>query len=254
MPDINFKITYHLGDDYDNIRYRANKYLRNYIDYPDLISFDEGDRSVTFTTEQLIPTFSINRPRVMLLFSNPHPHSIRKKMFLSPNLNGRENLFWATMRETGWITFKDTILNPLQLAEHCLQVNYEGPFDLIFYCYYSFPTSFPGDIPKIFGKDYFEQKIEPEARNEFQNTIHRATIKAVVAFNKDIFNHVANDSINRYINRLKNGEVIQSQIKGIDKTVPIFLTFPTGWRYDKQYRLYRKKSLEAIKTNLIRLL
>jgi len=44
------------------------------------------------------------------------------------------------------------------------------------------------------------------------------------------------------------GELIQSQLKGIDTYVPIFLTFPTGWRYHKQYRQFRRASLDAINT------
>ena len=71
---------------------------------------------------------------------------------------------------------------------------------------------------------------------------------AVVTFNKGIFNLVAEDQIERYIERLMEGEVIQSQIKGIDKHIPIFLTFPTGWRYRKQYMNFRKASLDTIRT------
>ena len=70
----------------------------------------------------------------------------------------------------------------------------------------------------------------------------------VVTFNKGIFNLVSKDQIERYIERLVEGELIQSQIKGIDRYVPIFLTFPTGWRYRKQYREFRKASLDTIKT------
>ena len=69
----------------------------------------------------------------------------------------------------------------------------------------------------------------------------------MVTFNKGIINLVAEDQIERYIERLMEGEVIQSQIKGIDKHIPIFLTFPTGWRYRKQYMKFRKASLDTIR-------
>ena len=71
---------------------------------------------------------------------------------------------------------------------------------------------------------------------------------AVVTFNKGIFNLVSKDPIERYIERLVDGELIQSQITDIDRTIPIFLTFPTGWRFRKQYREFRKASLDTIKT------
>jgi len=73
-------------------------------------------------------------------------------------------------------------------------------------------------------------------------------VDAVVTFNKGIFNLVSKDQIERYIERLIDGELIQSQIKDIDRTIPIFLTFPTGWRYRKDYRKFRKASLDTIKT------
>jgi hypothetical protein len=184
----------------------------------------------------------------MLLFSNPHPYSVHQGMFLSPNTNGRENLFWSTMGEAGWITFTEKNLNPKQLADKCLKVEYQGPFELIFYCYYAFPTPFPEDISKIFGKEYFGLVIEPEAMDEFTKTIEETSVEAVVTFNKGIFNLVSKDRIESYVERLMQGELIQSQINGIDRTVPIFLTFPTGWRYHKQYKQFRKDSLEAIRT------
>jgi hypothetical protein len=70
----------------------------------------------------------------------------------------------------------------------------------------------------------------------------------VVTFNKGIFNLVSNDPIEHYVERLIEGGLIQSQIKGIDRYIPIFLTFPTGWRYRKQYMEIRKASLGRIRT------
>jgi hypothetical protein len=247
LSSINFQRTYLLDEAYESIRDRAVQVLGKYLDYPDLITFNESDRSVTFTTERLIPEASTNRPRVMLLFSNPHPHSVHQGMFLSPNTKGSENLFWPTMRDAGWLSIPEGDPNPDRLAEICLRVEYGGPFELIFYCYYAFPTNYPGDIRKIFGKEYFRQVIEPQAWDEFRNIIHETSVEAVVTFNKGIFNLVAEDEIERYIQCLIDGEMIQSQIQGNDRHVPIFLTFPTGWRYHRQYREFRKASLDKIR-------
>jgi hypothetical protein len=123
-----------------------------------------------------------------------------------------------------------------------------GYLSLIFYCYYAFPTDFPEDIKKIFGREYFNQFIEPESNDEFKKTIQDTSVDVVVTFNKGIFNLVSNDQVERYIERLKEGELIQSQIKSIDRFVPIFLTFPTGWRYHKKYQEFRKASLDRIRT------
>ncbi len=248
MPSINFQKTYLLSEAYESIKERAIQVLDKYLGYPDLITFNDLDRSVTFSTERLIPTASTNRPRVMLLFSNPHPHSVHQGMFLSPNTKGRENLFWSAMGDAGWLRIAKGNRNPKQLADICLKAKYRGPFELIFYCYYAFPTDFPEHTRRIFGRKHFSQFIEPEAIDEFRKTIQETSVEAVVTFNKGIFNLVSKDQIERYVERLMEGELIQSQIKGIDRYVPIFLTFPTGWRYHGQYKQFREASLDTIRT------
>ena len=248
MRSITFQRTYPLNEAYASIKERATHLLDKYQKYPDLITFNDSKRSVTFFTERLIPTVSINKPRVMLLFSNPHPYSVHQGMFLSKNSRGQENLFWPTMESAGWLPIPNEDRNPKQLAEICLKANYDGPFELIFYCFYSFPTDFPEDINRIFGKEYFRQVIESEAIDEFGKTIQETSVDAVVTFNKGIFNLVSKNQIERYVERLMKGELIQSQIKDIDRYIPIFLTFPTGWRYRRDYMQFRKDSLNTIRT------
>ncbi len=250
MSIINFQRTYHLGEEYESIKERAVLVLDKFLDYPHLITFNP-DRSVTFSTEKLIPTASTYRPRVMLLFSNPHPHSVHQGMFLAPGIKGGEHPFWPVMEKAGWLPIAKENRNPKQLADICLKAKYRGPFELIFYCYYAFPTDHPEDISRIF-EEYFRQVIEPEAIDEFRKTIQETSVEAVVTFNKGVFNLVSKDPIERCEERLMEGELIQSQIKGIDRYVPIFLTFPTGWRYHKQYRQFRKVSLDAIRTAICR--
>jgi hypothetical protein len=248
LSAINFQRTYILMDAYESIKNRALQVLDKYQGYPTLMTFNEFDRSITFSTERLIPATSKNRPRVMLLFSNPHPHSVHQGMFLSPSTKGQENLFWPVMESAGWLPIPQKNRTPAQLAEICLKGQYAGPFELTFYCYYAFPTDYPEDIKRIFGSEYFGEFIEPEARNEFGRIIQETSADAVVTFNKGIFNLVAQDQVERYIERLLEGELIQSRIKAIDRYVPIFLTFPTGWRYHKQSMQFRTASLDIIRT------
>jgi hypothetical protein len=248
LSSINFQKTYLLGESYENIKERAIQALNKYLEYPGLITFKDLERSITFSTERLIPVVSTNRPRVVLLFSNPHPYSVHQGMFLSPNTRGQENLFWPVMEEAGWLPILKEDRIPKQLAGICLEAKYKGPFELIFYCYYAFPTDYPEDIRKIFGKKFFSQFIEPEAMKEFGQTVRETGAEAVVTFNKGIFNLVANDQVDRYIERLMEDKLIQSQVKGLDSNVPIFLTFPTGWHYHKRYKELRKASLDRIKT------
>lgn len=245
MSIINFPRTYPLNEEYESIKQRLFQVLGECS--KDIINFNDSGKNVTFISERLIPVCSLDRPRVLLLFSNPHPQSIRQGMFLSPSVKGQKSLFWSTMKEAGLLTIENENLTAKQLADICLNSDYNGPFEFIFYCYYAFPTAYPEDICKIFGKNYFNQIIEPEAINEFRKTVLETSAEAVVTFNKGIFNLVSENKIENYINRLREGELIQSMIQKIDKNVPIFLTYPTGWRYHKEYSHLRKASLELIK-------
>jgi hypothetical protein len=48
--------------------------------------------------------------------------------------------------------------------------------------------------------------------------------------------------------RLIKGDLIQSQIKGIESDIPIYLTYPTGFIYHERYKELRKTSLDKIRT------
>jgi hypothetical protein len=248
LSSVNLQRTYALGEAYEKVKEDAIQMLGKYLRYPDLITFNDPNISVTFSTERLIPAVSSNRPRVMLLFSNPHPHSVYQGTFLSPNTRGLENPFWSVMRDAGWLSFSEGKRNPKELADICMAAEYQGPFELVFYCYYAFPTESPEDIRKIFGNEYFSRRIESEAVHEFVKTIQQTAVDAVVAFNKEVFNLVSKDQVRRCVERLTEGELIQSQIGSIDRHVPIFLTFPTGWRYHPQYKQLRSGSLAVIRS------
>jgi hypothetical protein len=250
MPGIISRKTYELDDLYKEIKPRANLLLKKWLDYPGLFDFDDLHKSISFPTEKLIPRSSNERPRVMLLCSNPHPYSVYQGMFLSPDTKGHENPFWSSMRDSGWLTFTGENHSPNQLAEICLNAEYEGPFELIFNCYYAFPTNYPEDISRIFGKEFFNQSIAPKAESELRQTINETDVKAVVTFNKSIFNLATNNKVERYINRLIDGEVIQSQISGIECSIPVFLTYPTGWHYHKEQKRLHRSSLEAIRETI----
>ncbi len=252
MSGINFQKSYHLGQEYENIKNRATKIVGKYLEDPNLISFDDVEKRVTFTSERLVPVNRSKRPPVMLLFSNPHPHSIKQGMFLSANINNRENLFWPTMRNAGWFSIPEAKRNPEDLRDMFLQVKYPGPFELYFYCYYVFPTLYPDHIARIFGKMFFSAIIEPQANAEFRKTVQELTFEAIVVFNKGIFNLVSDEKIVRYIAQLNKGELVQGRIRVFDKDIPIFLTHPTGWHYDKEFKTLRETSLEKIKSAILK--
>lgn len=251
MNNVNYYSSYLLSEIYEQVKQSSSEILGKYLTYPDLYQFDDNEKALKFKSEKLVPFRFSGRPRVMLLFSNPHPHSVHQGMLLSPNTRGRENPFWETMRNAGWLKFKEANLNPSQIAELCFSCEYEGPFDFVFYPYYAFPTNFPNELQKIFGKEFFNRVIEPEANTEFKKTILETEVQAVVAFNKDIFNLVSERSIDKPIQILTNGELIESRVRDIEEELRIFLTFPTGWRYHKEIRRLKNDSLDSIKTAII---
>jgi len=254
MISVNFYRTYQLDEIYEHVKKNTFEILGRYLDYPDLYQFNDANKTLRFKSERLIPVKYTGRPRVMLLFSNPHPHSVHQGMLLSPNTRGRENPFWETMRNAGWINFKEETEDPLEIANLCFNVEYDGPFDLVFYPYYFFPTNYPNEIKEIFGKEYFNRVIQPEAREEFKNVIQETKVEAVVAFNKCVFNLVSEKKVDKYIDRLINGEIIECQLKDVEEEIPTFLTFPTGWRYHKQIIRLKNISLNSIADAILNIL
>ena len=75
----------------------------------------------------------------------------------------------------------------------------------------------------------------------------------MLTFNKGVFNLVVENKVKTYIQRLKAGEVIRGKVQGAQQDLPIFLTYPTGWRFHKDFIRLRVESLVAIR-NLIRTL
>lgn len=71
-------------------------------------------------------------------------------------------------------------------------------------------------------------------------------------FNKGVFNLVSDEKVERYIERLNKGVLVQGRRRVFDKDIPIFLTYPTGWRYVKEYKKLRKASLEKIKVAILK--
>jgi hypothetical protein len=78
-------------------------------EWSDLYVFDDNKHQIIYKTEgPLIPEDNSKIP-VLILLSNPHPHSVKQGMFLSPNRMGRGNPFWETLKNTGYFDYNGTI-------------------------------------------------------------------------------------------------------------------------------------------------
>jgi hypothetical protein len=249
--EIHFQTTYKPGSEYEEIKLRAKKYLSEYLEdpaYKDIYRFDNDNSSVTFLSERLVPRKPSGKKRVMLLFSNPHPHSILQGMFLSPNRKNARNQFWPTMKDAGFFPFISDEHGPKELKEIFQKNKYKSDYEYIFSCYYAFPTDYPDHIKKIFGP-CFKNYILPQDEKIFRAIIEMNDIRAVITFNKDIYNLITENKIKPLL-KLKNGEIISNAVQGVKNRVTIFYTFPTGWRYAKDWKRLRVENLKMIYTEI----
>ena len=94
--------------------------------------------------------------------------------------------------------------------------------------------------------------IKPKAKKEIRQIIKGTGVNGILVYNKSIFNLVADEKIDRYIERLKRGGLVHSKFNGSGQNIPIYLTYPTGWRYHKNYMKLRIDNLEKIRNEIIR--
>jgi len=148
----------HLADsDYSRVaaylREHRPQGRRSYAPYiGQVFELDEPARSVCFQDECLLPADDRGRARVLLLFSNAHPESIRNGMFHTAE-RGVADL-WEDLGAAG-LFFGDrgTLTDAEGLRESCLEVKYDSPFCLGFACYWIFPTFHPKHLRQLFRPD-----------------------------------------------------------------------------------------------------
>ena len=242
---IHFRETYELGRNYRKVKNRAKISLKGFFHYKDLFCWDDHKKRITFTSERLIPERPKGRSRVMLLFSNPHPGSILAGMFQSYKL---PNAFWSNLQEAKWFTPPTQNPEVDELREIFRQVNYNSHFEYILYCYYSFPTQYPKQLPEIFG-DYFYEKIKPKAKRQINNILTKEQIQAIVTFNGQIFRLMTGENVVGYTKVLTSGKTLRKETK---KGIPIYLTFPTGWWGRFADSNIVRGNLKKIKSQLLR--
>jgi len=222
---------------YHNIKSNIQQILRDSLD---LYKFDDTARQIRYRTEgPLVPNDNGKIPILMLL-SNPHPHSVRQGMFLSPNRVGKENPFWNTLRDTGYFKHSNPITPALMIENR-----YESPFRIFIAVLLSFPSNFPHELPEIFGENEYRKMII-SGKRKIEELLVKYGIKNVICFGKTQFDVMALfPSRDQYTNVLKQGKVIQSPSL-FSNAVSIFLTFPTGWRYDADSQRIKGENLKKI--------
>jgi hypothetical protein len=209
-------------------------------DSVDLYKFDDNAKQIRYHTEgPLVPDNNGKIP-ILILLSNPHPHSVRQGMFLSRNRVGRENPFWSTLRGTGYFECS----NPITLSL-MIENRYESPFRIFIAVLLSFPSNFPNELPDIFGEGEY-QKMVTTGKRKTEVLLTKHDIKNVICFGKTQYDIMSSlSSPDRYTNILRQGNIINGQTSFSNAT-SIFLTFPTGWRYDTNSQNMKCENLKQI--------
>ena len=250
-PDnkINFLEEYKLPHNiYLNTKSFLCKSEYSFLNWREVYFFDDKKSSIQFLSERLIPEvrYPTKKP-LLLLFSNPHPQSVKDGMLHTPNFPGGQRLFWGPLSDAGFCTLPSQA-TPESYRRHFLNVLYSTNFQLYFDCLYSFPTNKdPKQLKDIFGV-YFNTNIIPQSNKRIQETLSKVKVNSIICFNKDVFEKLTKKTAKGYCNELNNGKLIKGQINNIS----VYLTYPTGYRYSSDPYNPKVQSLINIRNDIRR--
>jgi hypothetical protein len=243
---------YALGSRYDHVKKQIETLLADFVG--NVFSFDDGTRQLVFQTESLTPTDADPaKPNVLLLFSNPHPGSVRTGMFLCVSEN-RPSPFWWFMDEAGWFTVQPIDRVPQTLKDLFLQGKHRGPFNLFFDCFYDFPTKDPSELKTIFGDDYFHRELIPAGLTKIGTIVKQHSIDAILSFNGQVTSELTRQSMAGFTLKLNAGELLEyaSNLDTIpQKSVPIFQTYPAGYNYSTSIKERRYHNLVQVREKIV---
>ncbi|OPY18447.1 MAG: hypothetical protein A4E74_00580 [Syntrophus sp. PtaB.Bin075] len=223
---------------YDSVKVKIQGKLH---DYRDLFKFNDDTGQIRYPTEGPLIPHDNDRIPILILLSNPHPHSVRQGMFLSPNRIGNENPLWDTLRSTGYFNHTHRITPSLMIEN-----KYDSPFRIFIAVLLSFPSNFPNELPEIFGREEY-QKMIIAGKARIETLLKKHDIKNVICFGKTQYEIMASSSSpERYTNILRQGTIIRCSSSLSPHSISIFLTYPTGWRYDVNSRNIKVENLKKI--------
>jgi len=230
----------------DSYRHVKEVIIQKLNPWIELITFDDNKKQIIYKTEgPLIPEDNGKIP-VLILLSNPHPHSVLQGMILSPNRSGKPNPFWNTMEDSGYFRPNNSI-GPAMMIKN----EYESPFRFFMAVLLPFPSEYPDHLIEIFRYDGYRQMLK-YGTEKVNLLVKNHRIGSIICFTKLTYDALSqHSSPNGYTNILISGQNIQSHLWGSDK-VNTFLTFPTGWRYVKDAPIVKADSLRRIFGHIVR--
>jgi hypothetical protein len=232
----------HVRDDYQGAKRRIHEVIPG---WQDVISFDDQKGDIHFKTEgPLIPENNGKIP-ILIILSNPHPHSVRQGMFLSPNRIARPNPFLSTLRESGHF-------RPLAdiSAKTMITNQYESHFRIFMAVLISFPSNDPKDLTYIFGRLTGNELIKTGCTS-LGALVKENNIRHIICFGRLQYDAVARyPALDSYTSVLKSGGLIRSEVH-FAADADVYLTFPTGWRFVKNFSAVKAHCFQNILNHIL---
>lgn len=253
-----------LGSSFAEIRNKIEtepKYSK-YVGLNNLYRFSPEESELVYRTEKIHPNRSEHTKQipVMFLFSNPHPDSVIRGLFLS---EPHSRTFWQRLSEINenYLKFPSGEVNTERwdesipgLREIMLKGAYESPFLLYFHCLYPIPTSKLKDLRGFFkSAPHIWEEIKMSSNRELVKLTRNEQIKHVVVFNAGIFRTITKTKVKGWGTKDAADEFLKSGDKekywGVDSAgTHMYLSLHTrakNWKDDKgQY--YFTRFLELI--------
>lgn len=146
-----------------------------------------------FLTESVQPTIATSgRPKVMLLFSNPHPDSVERGLFMSES---HARGFWDILSNSIQPKMNhDFHWDPSGITETVSMLangDYEGPL-MFLECLYQLPSRSPKDLRNLFDRktDDFQTYIHRPSLERISSIINKHNISVVLVFTGETYESV----------------------------------------------------------------
>lgn len=166
--------------------------------------FNNEQKSLTFKTEKIHPKYIKNNIiSVMLLFSNPHPISVKTGIFLS---EPRSRSFWQRLFDCSSMNppekLKKTITSwtsssPNILSEYLLKGEYSDKIMLFFDCLEALPTNQYSDLKKLFsgkeGRKLRKQALQNPGYKNIIGISQRNYIKSWIVFSAEAYRYIVGE-------------------------------------------------------------
>jgi hypothetical protein len=176
-----------------------------------------------FFTERIHPRIaSSERPRVMLLFSNPHPDSVAQGLFMSEK---RSRGFWDILRSISCPGIKYDFCWDKHGIQETVSLLFSGDYGnrrsplLFFECLYQIPSRSPKDLKKMFEQsEDFDSCLRRPSLKRIGRIINRYDIETVLVFTRDTFESITNKRISKGSREILRSAVQEAKGDG-DKEV-----------------------------------